>query len=241
LFGRHRGASFKDYRIRQAALGRAKDCPTQEYFHEVNSLDSKCPYGIEPRGFVFAAVGRIQLPVLLPCAPHLESDVEWVPDATYPLKGIVMSELVAKAKVLIRCPALKAFDAFVQPELITRFWLQATSGPLAAGAQVEWQFMVPGATEHVNVTKLDQPQHIAFTWSGGGLDVDIRFSALQNDITVVSVEVRGFKGEDQLDQVVDATEGFSIVLCDLKIFLESGRSPNLVKDKAELIRCSQGG
>jgi hypothetical protein len=30
------------------------------------------------------------------------------------------------------------------------------------------------------------------------------------------------------------------VLCDLKIFLESGRSPNLVKDKAELITCSQG-
>lgn len=100
--------------------------------------------------------------------------------------------------------------------------------------------MVPGATERVSVTAFDRPQHIAFTWTDGGLDVDLRFDALKDDVTVVSVEVRGFKDDDGFDPVVDATEGFSIVLCDLKIFLESGRSPNLVKDKAELIVCSQG-
>lgn len=148
-----------------------------------------------------------------------------------------MSELVARAKVLMRCPALKVFEAFVEPELITRFWLQGTSGPLAQGARVAWQFMVPGATEQVHVTAFDRPQRIAFTWCDGGLDVDMRFVALQDDITVVGVEVRGFKGDDGCEQVVDATEGMSIVLCDLKILLESGHSPNLVKDKAELIRC----
>lgn len=151
-----------------------------------------------------------------------------------------MSKLAARAKVLIRCPALRAFEAFVQPDLITRFWLQETTGPLAQGAQVKWQFMVPGATERVSVTAFDRQQHIAFTWTDGGLDVDLRFDALKDDVTVVSVEVRGFKDDDGFDPVVDATEGFSIVLCDLKIFLESGRSPNLVKDKAELIVCSQG-
>jgi len=151
-----------------------------------------------------------------------------------------MRELVARAKVLIRCPVSKAFDAFVQPELITKFWLQGTTGPLAQGAQVEWQFMVPGATERVEVTAFVPPQHIAFSWTGGGLGVDMRFTAQQDDITVVCIEARGFKEEDGLDPVVDATEGFSIVLCDLKVFLEAGRSPNLVRDKAELIRCAQG-
>ena len=150
-----------------------------------------------------------------------------------------MNELVAKAKVLIRCPALKAFEAFVEPDLITKFWLQETSGPLALGAQVEWQFMVPGATERVEVTAFVPSQQLAFTWLNGGLHVDIRFAAQQDDITVVSAEARGFKEEGGLEQVVDATEGFAIVLCDLKLFLESGRSPNLVKDKAELIRCSR--
>ena len=34
---------------------------------------------------------------------------------------------------------------------------------------------------------------------------------------------------------VNATEGFSIVLCELKILLETGRPGQLVRDKAALI------
>jgi len=153
----------------------------------------------------------------------------------YPLKEAPMAELVARAKMLIRRPATETFDAFVQPDLITRFWLKGTTGPLGQGAQVEWQFMVPGATERVNITAFDKPRHIAFAWAESGLGVDIKFFEEQRSITVVSVEVRGFEVEGGTDQVVNATEGFSIVLCDLKVLLESGHSANLVKDKAELI------
>ena len=131
---------------------------------------------------------------------------------------------------------MEAFDAFVQPDLIRRFSLKGTTGPLGQGAQVEWQFMIiSGATERVNVTAFDKPRHLAFTWSESGLGVDIRFLEEQRSITVVSVEVRGFEAEGGTDQVVNTTEGFSIVLCDLKVLLESGHSANLVKDKAELI------
>jgi len=56
--------------------------------------------------------------------------------------------------------------------------------------------------------------------------------------TVAAVQATGFKGEDAVAQVVNATEGFSIVLCDLKTLLESGRSANLVTDKAELVHRS---
>jgi uncharacterized protein YndB with AHSA1/START domain len=146
-----------------------------------------------------------------------------------------MAELVAKAKMLIRRPAAEVFNAFVQPELITKFWLKGTTGPLAQGAQIEWQFLVPGATERVHVTAFDAPHHLAFTWAEGGLIVEMRFVEKQRDITVASVEARGFGSEGGADAVADATEGFSIVLCDLKVLLESGHSASLVKDKAELI------
>jgi uncharacterized protein YndB with AHSA1/START domain len=150
-----------------------------------------------------------------------------------------MSELVARAKMLIRCAAAEAFDAFIQPQRIISFWLKGTTGPLAPGAQVDWEFMVPGAIERVNVTAFDQPRHIAFTWSGGGLEVDIKFIEMQSDITVVSVEARGFNDDGGMEQAINATEGFTIVLCDLKVLLESGHSANLVKDKAELIHCAR--
>ena len=150
-----------------------------------------------------------------------------------------MAELVARVKMLIRRPAIEVFNAFVQPDLITKFWLKGTTGALGQGAQVEWQFMVPGATERVHVTAFDEPQRIAFAWSEGGLGVDMKFFEEQKGITVVSVEVRGFESEGGTDQVVNATEGFSIVLCDLKVLLESGHSASLVKDKAELIHSAR--
>jgi uncharacterized protein YndB with AHSA1/START domain len=150
-----------------------------------------------------------------------------------------MAELVARAKMLIRRPAIEVFNAFVQPDLITKFWLKGTTGALGQGAQVEWQFMVPGATERVHVTAFDEPHRIALAWSEGGLGVDMKFFEEQKGITVVSVEVRGFESEGGTDQVVNATEGFSIVLCDLKVLLESGHSASLVKDKAELIHSAR--
>ncbi len=150
-----------------------------------------------------------------------------------------MAELIARAKMLIRRPAIEVFNAFVQPDLITKFWLKGTTGALGQGAHVEWQFMVPGATERVHVTAFDQPHRIAFAWSEGGLGVDMKFFEEQKGITVVSIEVRGFESEGGTDQVVNATEGFSIVLCDLKVLLESGHSASLVKDKAELIHSAR--
>ena len=145
-----------------------------------------------------------------------------------------MADLAAKATMLIRRPRTEVFDAFVQPQLITKFWLKSTTGPLAAGAQVEWNFMVPGAKETVTVFDFNEPQRLRFAWSDG-VSVDMKFAEQPDGATRLSVEATGFRGEQQLDQVVGATEGFSIVLCDLKTLLETGQSANLVRDKAELI------
>src|SRR6188474_2304208 len=111
-----------------------------------------------------------------------------------------MADHIAQASMLIRRPVAEVFDAFVNPETITKFWLESTTGPLEKGAQVRWRFMVPGATETVTV---------------------MLFEAHGNDATRLAVEVTGFENESE---VVNATEGFSIVLCDLKTLLESGRS-----------------
>lgn len=67
------------------------------------------------------------------------------------------------------------------------------------------------------------------------------FTEEPDGATVVAVQASGFSAEDEVDQVVDATEGFSLVLCDLKTLLESGRSANLVKDTSELIQRLMAG
>lgn len=137
----------------------------------------------------------------------------------------------AKAEMLIRSSAKSCFDAFVNPDTIVKFWLDKTSGPLKPGATVTWQFMVPGAKETVTVTEFSEPHRLAFDWSDG-LRVAMDFKPQGEGGAVVSVMATGFK---EAAEAVGATEGFSIVLCDLKTLLESGNSSNLVRDKAELI------
>jgi uncharacterized protein YndB with AHSA1/START domain len=145
-----------------------------------------------------------------------------------------MKTHTAKCAMLIRRPVAEVFHAFVDPGVITSFWLEATTGPLAKGAQVTWHFMVPGATETVTVTTFEDQRRIAFDWSHG-INVDMTFEPSDKNSTKLIVEAAGFRGESAEVSAIGATEGFTIVLCDLKTLLETGRSASLVRDKAELI------
>jgi uncharacterized protein YndB with AHSA1/START domain len=136
--------------------------------------------------------------------------------------------------MLIRRGPAEIFDAFVDPDTLCRFWLDAASGPLAPGAVVEWRFKVPGASDTVTVTGFDRPRGLSFRFSDG-VEVSMAFEFHDGDATRVSVTSAGFPEKDLLARATDAVEGFSIVLCDLKSLLETGRSANLARDKAELI------
>lgn len=152
-----------------------------------------------------------------------------------------MTDRTARAEMLIRQPIGEVFDAFVAPGKLTRFWLAAASGPLAMGARITWRFMVPGASESVTVTAFEPPRLIAFDWSGG-LHVRLGFEDHPPPgATRVTAEVSGFSTDARVADIVNVTEGFSIVLCDLKTLLETGHSAHLVRDKAALIAASPGG
>jgi uncharacterized protein YndB with AHSA1/START domain len=144
-----------------------------------------------------------------------------------------MGDQVITAEMLIRRPPGEVFAAFANPQTIRKFWLRDTSGPLAPGARVQWHFMVPGASDEVVVTGFEAPRRIGFDWSGG-MHVELRFELFGED-THVTVEVGRLNGRNRLAQATNVVEGFSIVLCDLKILLETGSSANLVRDKAELL------
>ena len=141
---------------------------------------------------------------------------------------------IARATMLIRSPAASVFNAFVQPALLKKFWLKQASGPLGEGAKVDWEFRVPGATETVEVTRFIEGEQISFVFSDGKT-VAMRFHAKGKSSTAVDVQVKGFTGRKAVSEAVATTEGFAIVLCDLKSLLETGKSGGMVRDKAVLI------
>ncbi|MBA3595741.1 MAG: SRPBCC domain-containing protein [Polaromonas sp.] len=149
-----------------------------------------------------------------------------------------MKKLVARVEMLIHKPARRVFDAFVKPRLIEKFWLKKTSGPLGKDVTVRWQFMVEGASETAKVTAFEEDELIVFDWSDG-VSVSLKFTPHGKGSTTLSIEASGFHGRGLLAQALNATEGFSIVACDLKSLLETGQSGNMVRDKAVLVGASK--
>src|SRR5690349_16318721 len=143
-------------------------------------------------------------------------------------------EAHVNASMLIRRAPSEIFDAFVNPDTLCRFWLDAASAPLAPGVTVEWRFKVPGVSEQVTVPGFGPPRRLSFRFAVG-VEVAMAVDFHDGDATRVTVQCSGFEGEDTLARATGTVEGFSIVLCDLKTLLETGRSASLVRDKAELI------
>jgi uncharacterized protein YndB with AHSA1/START domain len=150
-----------------------------------------------------------------------------------------MASPIAKVSMLVRCPPAKVFEAFVSPELLTKFWLSRSSGPLVQGTTVTWDFMVPGASAKTHVEEMVRDRLIRLSWDDG-TKVSFAFEP-RSDGTRVEVINEGFSGDAQeaIESALEATQGFTIVLCELKATLEQGRSMGFVRDKALLIQAKQ--
>jgi uncharacterized protein YndB with AHSA1/START domain len=143
-------------------------------------------------------------------------------------------KVALSAEMLIRKPAAEVFNAFVDPRIIEKFWLKSASGPLEKGAKVDWEFMVPGARDTITVTEIIPDKVIGWRWSDGTA-VELGFHHHERTATRISVTDSAFGDGNELSHALDAMQGFTIVLCDLKCLLETGQSGNMVRDKAALI------
>lgn len=145
-------------------------------------------------------------------------------------------EAVAQTSLLIRKPPAVVFRYFVEPELLTRFWLAKASAQLEAGSSAHWDFLVPGAADDVLVEALQEPSRLTLK-SSDGSRITWTFTEHAGDATRVHIEQRGFPGtpEEAVSAAVEAAAGFTLVLAELKLLLEQGRAMGLVRDKAQLI------
>ena len=148
----------------------------------------------------------------------------------------VDDEIVAKVELLIRRPVAQVFDAFVNPDVITKFWFNRTSGPLVADTSVTWYWDLYEASTDVRVLALEQNRRIYIEWdvdTESPSRVEWTFEDRGDDGTYVSVVNSGFDSEadDVVERVVDSTGGFALVLAAAKAYLEHGVELNIVADR----------
>jgi uncharacterized protein YndB with AHSA1/START domain len=141
----------------------------------------------------------------------------------------------AKAEMLIRKPVKEVFEAIVNPEITTKFWFTGSSGRLAENKKVEWIWDMYKISVSVIIQSIEPARKIIMDWGNNEetTRVEWTFKDIHENGTFVSVVNSGFKGTQDkiISQVRDSTEGFTIVLAGLKVWLEYGIRLNLVADR----------
>jgi uncharacterized protein YndB with AHSA1/START domain len=152
------------------------------------------------------------------------------------MKNLKLSKApVAKAEMLIRKPVAEVFEAFVDPEVTSKFWFTRGSGRLEPGKQVQWDWQMYGFSMQVAVKAIEVNKRILVEWSADGSAsiIEWNLTARDDGTTFVSITNSGFSGEadEIVKQAIDGTEGFSFVLAGAKALLEHGVRLNLVPDR----------
>ncbi|MBN6886132.1 SRPBCC family protein [Cytobacillus horneckiae] len=135
--------------------------------------------------------------------------------------------------MLIRRPVEEVFEAFVNPEVTTKFWFTKSSGRLETEKLVTWDWEMYGVSDQVYVEDLQLNKRILIK-SSDSTKTEWVFDSRTNKETFVTIVNSGFKGneDDIVNQAVDSMGGYTMVLCALKALLEHNVILNAVFDKA---------
>lgn len=142
---------------------------------------------------------------------------------------------IAKTGMLIRKPVADVFEAFINPDITTKFWFTKSSGRLEVGHQVKWEWEMYGVSTQVTAKIIEPNKRIVIEWQGysGPTTVEWKFAPQEDGTTFVSITESGFTGDadDLVKYVTNSTQGFTWTLAGLKALLEHNVRLDLVADR----------
>lgn len=131
----------------------------------------------------------------------------------------------AVAGMLIRKPAHDCYEAFVDPAITTKFWFTKSTGRLDDGKTVTWTWEMYDVSSPATPIEIVPEEKIVVEWGdpGEASTIEWTFKPLEAG-TFVGVRAYGFPGDGdaQVKMAIDVSEGFGIVLCGMKAWLEHG-------------------
>ena len=143
-------------------------------------------------------------------------------------------EPIARAEMLIRKPIAEVFEAFINPQITTKFWFTGSSGRIEAGKQVTWYWEMYNISVQVKVREVEKNKRILIDWENydSATTVEWIFTPWENGAAYVSITNSGFKGDGDrlISDVLDSKGSFTWVLAGAKAWLEHNLNLNLIAD-----------
>ncbi len=131
-------------------------------------------------------------------------------------------KLTARATLQIQKQHEEVFEAIVNPEHMTQYFISESSGRMETGKDIVWKF--PEFNDKYPVTQVNVSSHdsVSFVWDQDTV-VRIWLEAQADNSTVVRItEGEKVLNDENLKWTIGNTEGWANFLACLKAYLEYG-------------------
>ena len=138
-----------------------------------------------------------------------------------------MSEDKIKAKVQlgIRKSSSEIFDAIVNPEKMTKYFISGSTGKMESGKTLTWTWTDYEGEHEIKVGKIERDKVVSFEWNGSGLNcvVVITLEPKGNNQTLVKITESDWPADYKgANQCMGQVEGWTHFLLCMKAYLEHG-------------------
>jgi uncharacterized protein YndB with AHSA1/START domain len=133
--------------------------------------------------------------------------------------------LEIKVALQILKPANKVFEAIIDPEKMSNYFISKSSGKMIEGKQVKWMFPEFEEEFPISVDKIVQDEYISYYWETEGemLLVEITLTPVEGDATVVTITEKSRDTDEAgIQWLIRNTAGWANFLACLKAYLEYG-------------------
>jgi uncharacterized protein YndB with AHSA1/START domain len=135
-------------------------------------------------------------------------------------------KLEIKTALQIQKSVNEVFQAIINPEEMSVYFISKSDGWIEEGKTLNWEFPEFQGSWPVKILKVEKDKHIAFSWevlSGHVTRVEIGLEKRENNSTLIRIVEKGMKNDEKgIKWMLSNTEGWSFFMACLKAYLEYG-------------------
>lgn len=133
--------------------------------------------------------------------------------------------LEVKAALQVQKPIDVVFEAIVNPEKMSNYFISKASGRIEEGKKIMWRFPEFDMEFPIRVGKVEKDKFISFYWDVDGIELltEITLIPKVNNSTLVRITEKSRENDEAgIKWLVGNTEGWANFLACLKAYLEYG-------------------
>jgi uncharacterized protein YndB with AHSA1/START domain len=133
--------------------------------------------------------------------------------------------LSVKAALQIQKPVNEVFEAIVDPDKMSNYFISRSSGRMTEGKTIMWGFPESDMEFPVRVGQIEKDKFISFYWDVDDIEllVEMTLAPARNNSTVVTITEKSRKNDEAgIIWLKGNTEGWANFLACLKAWLEYG-------------------